>query len=216
MPTDEPKNRMERVNDFIAQYFLWCVLLILFFIFFFGWFFLLQTEWKTIQHSGILGNAEAVNRLDERQKYLADLQDMQNAYDDLGIERLAQIYSVLPVGLEPTRTIRTIQALAESANMSILSIDVVDQQPGNADSTGFTNGADDSEIVSFESNSIRTAIVTLNLQGQEDTNYQDVKRFLDILQNYVPVLNLQTMTYAADTTSFALQLETYYLNERSQ
>ncbi|PIW36984.1 MAG: hypothetical protein COW24_02525 [Candidatus Kerfeldbacteria bacterium CG15_BIG_FIL_POST_REV_8_21_14_020_45_12] len=206
---------IEQVNNFIGRHFGICAGLVIVLVFMLGWFLLLDGEYKTIRESGVLGYESAVENLQSRQERLFSLQDLEKEHKDLEGERLAQINEVLPVGFESTSALNTIQSLAESANLNILSVDIsnqtaVTEEPsGSADQTGVQVK---SEITSPL---VKAAVVTLNVESKDESNYDDLKYFLDVLQSYVPLFNMQTLNYSPDTTSFALQLVTYYLEPPS-
>ncbi len=208
----EREKLTERINIFIGRYFIWCAGAVILSVFALGWLLLLGREYRSISDSGVLGYEQSVERLQERQEYLFDLQSMEEELKSINQERLVQLNEVLPVGFEPTEAMNNIQALAEASNLSILSMEIsTPNSEAVEQAEAATTGASVQKRVS--SDRVKTAVVTLNVESQDANDYQDLKRFLDVLQSYVPLFNMQTLNYSPDTTSFALQLVTYYLEE---
>jgi hypothetical protein len=172
-----------------------------------GWLLLLSREVEAIQQSGILGYEDSVQRLQLAEQRLAELKELEQSYEAVSQERLSQLEPVLPIGLEPPSVISNIQSFADSTGLEILSIDVVVPEPvAGAQPEVVTNAG----LPEFSNPDIRTATITLNVDSQEGS-YGELKRFLDTLENFVPVYDLRTISYVPDTTSFALQLETYFV-----
>lgn len=174
-----------------------------------GWLLLLNREVQSIQASGALGYQDAVLRLEQAEQRLAELKQMEQAYEDLSQERLAQVDPVLPIGLNPPAVISNIESFASSTGLEILSIDVV--QPETVDELAPPVTEEVGAPV-FSDPNIQTATITLNVDSEQGS-YNELKRFLDTLESFVPVYDLRTISYVPDTTSFALQLQTYYLAE---
>ncbi|MFH1426237.1 MAG: hypothetical protein ABIG66_02275 [Candidatus Kerfeldbacteria bacterium] len=198
------------VVEFISKYYLWFVALEAVLILVVGWFVLLDKELTKIEEAGLIGYEDTSARLQERENYLLQLQTMETEYSKLSEERLQQMDHLLPVGLEPASVINRMSALAEQAGLAILSIDVVKPEPV-AEATITDAGTIAGEASKFTSKDVRTATITLNIESGEGT-YEELKLFLDTLESFVPILDLQNLTFSPGSASYALQLQTYFLH----
>lgn len=209
----------EALNAFFTRYYYLCVLSICVFVALLGWLFLLKGEYANIQESGLVDLQTATAALEKRQAYVHDLEQMSAAYDELNREQLRQLSAVLPEDVDEISLMNVMYGFAAEAHVSILSIDVV--LTGNAakiaaSQTAQTNldaAAASAPLVSNKE--VNIANVTMNV-SPENNSYANFKAFLETLDRFVPVLNLRQMTYSPDTTSYALQLETYYAESSTQ
>lgn len=185
-----------------------------------GWMFLLQGEYQRIVDSGILEYNNRVAQREDRKQNLEQLEQLSAEFSALEQERLDQLHAVLPVGVDTVALVDQMQDFADVANVSILSIDVVVSGSSDASTSATrasgtkTNSATSSTASALSASNVRTAIISMNV-STPSSSYDDLKQFLTALESFVPLLNLQNLTYAPDTTSFALQLETYYLDTES-
>ncbi|MCW1929937.1 MAG: hypothetical protein KIH62_001310 [Candidatus Kerfeldbacteria bacterium] len=200
------------LNLWIARYYYWCAATVCIICVLLGWFLFLQPQYQKIQGAGLVDLQTANAELVKRQTQLADLDMMQKSYESLNAEQLRQLHSVLPTDVDEISLLASLQAFADASRATILSIDVV--LSGNAAQVAQqtqqqnANEATTSQpIVSNEH--VRIAYITLNIRPLDST-YEGFKQFLASLDHFTPVLNLQQMTYSPTTTSYALQLETYY------
>lgn len=201
-------------NTFITKYFRWFVLLEIAFILLIAWFALLQNAYITIREQGLVGYAQIQTDIETKQQRLKSLERMSTALQAVNTERLRQIDALLPVGLQPTRVIADMHAFADSAHVTIASIDVV-QNAASAQtaSTSVAVAAGDENIVvpsSIDQSGVSTATITMSVETQGG-EYETLKTFLDSLESFVPLLDLNSLNYSPATTSYALQLTTYYI-----
>jgi Tfp pilus assembly protein PilO len=206
----------DAVNGIVTKYYRWFVLGVVVVVGWFGWALLLQGEYEHIRDSGILQYNNRVQQREDRKATLLQLQDLSAEVESLHHERLQQMETALPVGLDPVEMITQMQAFADAAGVSILSVDVVKSGAVGSAATADVKTEESTDVpsVQFTSDSVRTAIVAINVETP-DASYADLKKFLDTLESFVPILNLRNLSYAPATTSFALQLETYYIDSET-
>lgn len=225
---------LSTLNTVVSKYYRWFVLLECVVILALGWVFLLQGQFGAIRDSGLVSYEATKQRLDEKKTYLEKLQLMEGNFEELNEERLQQLETVLPVGFDTTSFITNMHSFADAANVNILSIDVVQAPPKSETENATTNeesassqserggsettdtGDGQQTIVEatteITNDRIRTANVSLNVSSV-DGSYEGLKTFLDVLESFVPILDLQTISYSPSTTSYALQMKTYYFDD---
>jgi len=206
------------VNGVISVHYKWFVLGEIVIIAVLGWFVLLRGEYKAIVDSGIIGYEETRSRLVSRETHLDDLRVMKSTYESLNAERLEQLNELLPIGIEPTHIISRLHAFAQAANVQLISIDVTTGASG--EESGITPNGDfavqgkdgaDAEASKVGTDLYETAIITVNME-KTDSSYQGLKTFLDSLESFVPVLDLRQLSFSPDSTTYALQLTTHYVD----
>lgn len=207
------------INGVLTSYYRWFVLMVVVLVGAGGWMFLLQGEYQHIVDSGILEYNNRVQQREDRQATLQSLEQLAKDFDNLNEERLDQLASVVPTGLDTIETVNAMQAFAASSNVNILSIDVVKESVAPTVTTGTgskkNTNTTTTTTTQFSDDTIRTAVISMNVETPT-ASYAELKTFLDSLESFVPLLNLSNLTYAPDTTSFALQLETYYFDDTTQ
>lgn len=191
-------------NVFVGQWFKWFALGTIVLIMVLGWFVLLQREYNTLRNSGIIGYQATIERLQERQTYLQSLREMERSYNELNQEQLRQMEQILPVGFDATTAMARVEEFARQAGLELLSVDVSSGGEVTAE------GEEAASTAAPANSNLRVAQISLNLTA-EDGSYEELKRFLDTIDSFVPVMNLAAISYAPATTSYAIQLETYYI-----
>lgn len=197
----------ERVEEFVNHNYRMLIVLELLIVCTVSWFLFLQPMYQSIQELRAQGYQSSVNRLQERKQYLEEVRTMNGEYAKLETERLRQLENILPNGFNTTTTISTMQSFADAAGIRIKSIDVVN-------SSIDPSATPDASVVTPKKN-IAKATITMNIDMQDDS-YAGLKKFLDALESFVPILDLENLTYSAETHSFALQLNTYYIPDPTQ
>ena len=212
---------LSTVNGVVTSYYRWFVLAVVVLVGWFGWTFLLHGEYQRIIDSGILEYNNRVTQRETRQKSLEQLQQLAKDFGSLDQERLDELQAVLPDGFDSVALVNQMQAFASTANVSILSIDVVAESSSSTaipsstaqSSTSATKKSTttNTTAAALSRNGVHTAVISMNVTTP-NASYTDLKKFLDALEVFVPLLNLHNLTYSPETTSFALQLETVYLD----
>lgn len=198
--------QIKELNKLTGKYYKWLVLLEVALVGLFGWLFVLQGQYQQLSENGLLTFQQTAEDLAARQSYLNELRKSEQSYNSLNVERLRLMEGTLPVGLEKNQLIADMQAFADSADMTIYGIDVT--LGGNA--VASEDGATQNQ--QFTNRNIKTAVISLNIAGKTNS-YEELKSFLDSLESFIPILDLRSINYTSDTSSFALQLYTYYLEE---
>lgn len=196
-----------QANTFVGQWYRWFVLGVLLIVFVLAWFLILQREYIALRQSGIIGYEATIERLQDRQDYLSGLRQMEESYEELNQEQLRQLEYLLPTGFDVSSTIARMEDFARQSGLSLLSVDVVS---GREVQTG-ANETTAQNDVTFSNKNIREASISMNLAT--DGSYEQLKRFLDTLDSFVPVLNLKSISYTPATASYAIQVQTYYIDE---
>lgn len=184
-----------------------------------SWFTFLRQQYEHLQERGFIGQQVAMDERDQRQQYLDQLKQMNNSYTAVDTERIQQMNVVLPDGIDATAIMAYLQRLADAASMHVLSVDVVESASSTI-TTGTTTAANantpgnsDTAAATLPA-SIGRAVITLNIESVTGS-YDELKDFLNLLQSSVPLLDLRNLSYSPSSSSFALQLETYYRKSSS-
>ncbi|MBI2411541.1 MAG: hypothetical protein HYV32_06645 [Candidatus Kerfeldbacteria bacterium] len=174
-----------------------------------GWFTFLRQQYEHLQERGFIGQQAAMEERNQRQQYLDQLKQMNDAYAAVDTERLQQMNVVLPEGIDATATMAHLQRLADAASMHVLSVDVVESASSATNANANTSGNTDAAAITTLPTSIGRAVITLNIESATGS-YDALKDFLNLLQSSTPLLDLRNLSYSPSSSSFAVQLETYY------
>lgn len=204
------------IQNAVARYYRWLVAAVCLFSLVIGWFLFLEKQYITIRDSGLVDLQTANTELTKREQQLIQIERMERAFAEIQTEQLNQLSALLPSGVDEIVLMESMQRFAEASQAMILSIDV--SLAGSASTVVSTEaqgaGSTESNVL-VNHPQVGIAYIVLNLQPT-DTSYTGFKTFLSTLETFTPVLNLKQISYTPATTSYALQLETYYQLESMQ
>lgn len=182
-----------------------------------AWILVLQKQWYSIAEYKQQEQQDLNIQLNQRQEQLNELVALQQAYTAVNDERVHYAERVLPIGLNPPEMISRLEYLGQQANVKISSIDIVNGDSATPTTTKSKTPADQATpdtTQTFSQDSVRTGNITMNVT-LNNAGYTELKNFLDALESFTPVLDLQTVQYTIDTQTFALQLRTYYIDPQA-
>ena len=199
------REQIKELNKLTGKYYKWLVVLEVSLVGLLGWLFVLQGQYQQLSENGLLTFQQTAEDLASRQNYLGELRLSEQSYNELNVERIRLMERILPIGLEKNQLVADVQAFADAAGMTIYGIDATLGGTAVASEDGATT-----QTQLFTNKKIQTAVISVNIAG-ENNSYEELKSFLDMLESFVPVLDLRSINYTPETSSFALQLYTYYI-----
>lgn len=198
----------KKVEDAFERFFRVLVLGVVIIIGVGGWWLVLAPQIHRLRTSGLLVYDERVLLRDTKRQQLAQLQQLQAQYEALNTESLRSLDVILPQGFDEAAMIATMEQFAEAANVRLKNINVTTQ---DATEEGFTSGLP--ATVSSPLGTVRTATISLTIDiGSSDTDvYLALKKFLQALESFVPLMDLRDLSFTSRQSTFTLQLQTPYL-----
>lgn len=179
-----------------------------------AWFAVLQNEYFQLRNFSDTQKVSLIENLTQKQEQVANLQVLEEHVDSLNRERLSPAEYILPTGFDTTEMMIHIERFARDANIHIASMDIVRSDDDESSSSSPSQNTDvEGALPRFSDKRIQTATMTLNI-SLEESSYEDMKDFLQDLEEFTPLLNVYTMQYSNGESDFAMQLHTYYLEEK--
>lgn len=202
------KTAKEKWQLLFSKYFVWIALFVVMILCVIAWFAVFANEFHIIRISSAQEYETAQLELSRKEAQLAAVQQLEQQYEGVNEERLRQLESVLPIGLQETALISSVEELAQSVGLSVNSIDVSsDVQEQNT--TPNPESTTPSDQVKLSHAFLRTATLSINVEAQQ-FDYTAMKKFVDALESFTPLVELEGLQYSDNTTGFSLQLRTYY------
>lgn len=203
----------EQINRFLNQYYrylVWCLVILVLII---GIFTLLLPQYHRLNDTGIFENKEAESNLAERENYLADLRNMQQSYDDLEIRAWRSLDNILPKEGDVYLLFAQMETLARDNGLILSSININDGL--NTDTDAQTKASKTAKTTATTNTSIadniKTVNISLNLEGIN--SYENFKLFLDSIENNARILDIKSLSYSPEKSTYTVTLSTYYLYE---
>ncbi len=207
-PISEPTTR----PGMVERRYGWFALVTVLVVGVLGWMFLLDEQWVQLHQAQGMSHTDAQQRLQQREERLSQVQQMISLVGDVDEERVEQLYTVLPRGLDAPGIISIMDEFADSAGIDVLSIDVVEDASAVdiQAATAVESGGADSLVEAVDLGVVQRAVMTINLRPR-DSSYEGLRSFLFSLEHFVPLLDLRHFSYEEAADSYAFQLTTYYL-----
>jgi len=201
----------EQINQFLNQYYrylVWCLVVLVLTI---GIFTLLLPQYHRLKDTGIFENKEAKSNLAERENYLADLRNMQQNYDDLEIRAWRSLDNILPKESDIYLLFAQMETLARDNGLVLMSININDGSAVVTEQAPSSKVEKPTAVDNSVADNIKTVNLSLNLEGVD--SYENFKLFLDNLENNARILDIKSLSYSPEKSTYTVTLSTYYLYE---
>lgn len=163
----------------------------------FGYVFVLNDQIRSVRDVGFTSSNEKRQEVDDRERTLRQLRAARDAFRQLSAGELDQLVRVLPLEADLPGLFAQVQSLANEGHVTLSSIDSTKQG-------ALTATTSSGKTVNIERLSIAIQVTGFKSYGQ-------FKQFLGLLEGNMRLLDLSALNYDPHTTSYALNLSTYYL-----
>ena len=201
----------EQINRFLNQYYrylAWCLVVLVLLI---GIFTLLLPQYHRLKDTGVFESKEAENILAERENYLGELRNMRQTYDDLEIRAWRNLDNILPRESDIYLLFAQMETLARDNGLVLVSININDGSAAASQQTPNSKVEKPAVVNNSVADNIRTINLSLNLEGIN--SYENFKLFLDNLENNARILDIKSLSYSPEKSTYTVTLATYYLYE---
>ncbi len=179
-----------------------------------GYFLLLGPRFKEISQQGILGYDAKRAQLEERQRYLDDLEVMVSRYEQVDFASLEKLSLVLPHKQDIPGILVEFQALAESVGLTVQSITVtelgaaaVSVAPGSAETRTGSTAIPAADAATLSS-AVKPLNVSLTVAGAD--GYGTLKALLTAIERDLRIFDVSSVSFTPDGATYTLLLKTYY------
>lgn len=201
----------EKIKALLNKYFLAIQISVVVVLFGIGTYMLLLPEYGRLKESGVLEHQAALDALHNRQQYLTELTVMEEDFKQVDTRIFDWMATILPTEQPTNRLFEELELLANDSGFIIQSIALSeDVSTGVSTTPADENSIDDAtrKPVSEFSKDIKIVHVTLNL-ASSTASYDSFKRMLALIEQYDHLIDLESISYSADTQAFTLLLRTY-------
>lgn len=160
-----------------------------------GLYLIILPQYYSAQNTSATAYQQSLQLLTQRQQYLADLQVMEANYQKLDTHILSYMHQILPE-LAPAVAFTEVEALFQKSKFTVQSINIVPETPGQpaANAKGLYT----------------VTQVNVNIVGDAAT-YADFKDLLQQLEHNAHLIELGSLSYNANATSYTLSFKIYSL-----
>lgn len=165
--------------------------------------FFIWPQYQRMESGGTLQYRNITTVIEQRQAYIADLQTMQQAYEQLDQRIVRAIDVALPTDYNTGPVFAEVEQLFQGSGFSVQSVNV-------ASAGGTTSTVTPNELVIAEQPTLYDIVsISVNLTSTGDVTYADFKQLLARIEGYPHLMNLESLTYAPGTSSYTFVLKTY-------
>ncbi|MDP2685376.1 MAG: type 4a pilus biogenesis protein PilO [bacterium] len=162
-----------------------------------GYYFFIQERIAEIQKVGTVDLDSKLNTKATAQRNLDKLLELNENYSKISQSELKKLSGVLPKKSEiPFLIIELDRFIAEN-DLELNSLDI-----------GPLSGENDSQENVVIDNAVKELKISLSIAGIE--SYFELKNFLQIMSEQLPLIELSSLNYNEATTAYNLNLTTYY------
>lgn len=153
-------------------------------------------QYQRIQSAGTLQYRDITTVIEQRQAYIQDLETMQQEYEQLDQRIVRAIDVALPIGYSDGPVFAEIEQLFQGSGFTVQSVNVAS-----------ASGVDS---VALETPTLYDIVsISVNVTSADAVTYEQFKQLLQQIEQYPHLMNLESLTYAPNTSSYTFVLKTY-------
>ncbi len=165
--------------------------------------FFIWPQYQRMESGGTLQYRNITGVIEQRQAYIADLQTMQQAYEQLDQRIVRAIDVALPTDYSAGPVFAEVEQLFQGSGFTVQSINV-------AATSSATNAITPTEAAIADQPTLYDVVsISVNLTSTDAVTYADFKQLLDRIERYPHLMNLESLNYTPDTTGYTFVLKTY-------
>lgn len=186
-----------RIAFIFSHYFLFVVIGFIAVILGLGYLLFVQRIVTDIQEAGVVDLNTQLQALDQRRVTLERLEDLETRYRAITHSQISQLQSVLPAEKEIPQIMIELKNFVADQELSLFTLD-----------SGPLSLPDESAVGAPTVQTIRTLNISLSVGNL--TSYTKVKSFLDAISRQLPLLELTSLSYDPNQSTYSLNLTLYY------
>ena len=159
-----------------------------------SYFFILEPKYQEF-------GADSKNNIDnlraelvKRQKFLENLQILTSNYQKFSPQEIARLQHLLPKESDIPGLFVQLQALTLGNNIFLAGVSI-NESP---------------EAAQTKIEGVKKLSININLVGSAGGGYDEIKRFLDALENNLRLFDVTSVFFSPDSNNFSVNLLTYY------
>ncbi|MFH1598496.1 MAG: hypothetical protein ABIB97_05545 [Patescibacteria group bacterium] len=192
-----------KLIKFTSKYFKAVMIVIIIIVFIICYFGFLNPKIKNIREYSIYDYQENDKRLAERQNYLEGLKSVEEQYQQWRKEELEKVDKALPTGQDYPGIFSQMEKLVADAGYLVTNISISQV----AEPSKKTNQKPSTQLPS----NVNMLNVQINVAAPADYGYDNFKTLLDTMENNIRLIDVTSLNFDPNNSSFRLNLRTYYL-----
>lgn len=168
-----------------------------------AYFFIVSPQWKRVGPGRELDVAAAQNDTAARERYLNQLQELQENYlaiDPSSIDLLARM---LPRGKAAPELLHQIEAMARSSGVNLTNINISEIQDEVRRGTAAQRAA-----AQQQKSDIKQLLIQVQVTAYD---YPSFRSFLEAIQSHTRILDVENFVFTTEKEIQQLTLKAYYL-----
>ncbi|MDD2807449.1 MAG: hypothetical protein PHW95_02950 [Patescibacteria group bacterium] len=160
-----------------------------------SFFLVLKPKYEEVGVGGQYNLDTLKSELAKRQKYLSDIEALTNNYRNIGQGEVARLHEVLPPAKDVAGLFVQFQSLAEKNNLLLAGVNI-NEVP---------------EVIKIGSGkSINKLSITVNLVGNNNGSYSEIKNFLASLEDNIRLFDVSAVYFSPGSPNYSVSMFTYY------
>ncbi len=185
----------EKIYDQLTKYFSLIIFFLIILVLAIFYFILIEPKLQTTVAQIQEGIRFQENVYNVERRTLAQMQDNLNFYREMKADDLALLAEVIPNPYPKEKLFGEIEDIVLQHGFTLTSLSIADR--GSTDRAGET------------SQKRQLINISLELAG---IDYIAMKRFLPILENHLPLMDIVYLNFSPDGENLSLTINTYYFN----
>lgn len=166
-----------------------------------GYAYVVSPQLMAVRAVGVQGLAAKEQERNEKQQLVDRLRQSREQFREVTAAEVERLSRILPAERDLPGLFLQVQELAADAQLRVTSVEVSEQ--GALATTGAPDG---------KPNAIQKLNVAVQVEGFR--SYDQFKAFLDLLERNMRLFDISSLSYTPGTTSYAVNLTTYYASQK--
>lgn len=201
-----------KINIFLYKYFNLVVLCIVVIILTFGYLSFIKPKYDQINNEYKTASVEEDSKYLERKKYLKQLEDLKQEYQEISVVDIEKIKIMLPEEDNHEELFAQFEDIILKNGLLLTSLSISEVESKLVDTKALKEENDSAEDSSSNEGilEIKTILVSLSFLG---TDYEGLKNILSILENNLRLFDINSLSFNPGGNSTSLELYTYFLEK---
>lgn len=197
------KGKNSQLKLALLKYIKWLTLVVIIIIISLSYYFILEPKYQQVRLGGSYNAETLTDELGKRKNYLNQLQELNQNYQQFNRSQIDQLEKILPNQKDVAGLFVQLQALAENNNLLLSGVTITE-----------TAEEISKNKEKISPSHIKKMNISLTLVGVQKSNtYQEIKTFLEDLENNLRLFDVNAVYFDAESTNYTVNLFTYYLDQ---
>jgi Tfp pilus assembly protein PilO len=165
--------------------------------------FIVSPQWKRVGAGRELDVAAAQNDTAARERYLDQLQDLQENYQAIDQASIDLLARMLPRGKGAPELLHQIEAMARSSGVNLTNINIAEVQEDVRRGTAAQRAA-----AQQKKSEVKQLLIQVQVTAYD---YPSFRSFLEAIQSHTRILDVENFVFTTEKEIQQLTLKAYYI-----